>query len=338
MKPFVARSPESAARAVAAGLLAVVLVVSGLAQRAASTTQPLAQASQALQDGETDKALALLHSLPQGGTGLAEAQNLACRVHYELRQWEAAVQECEQAVRLDGQNSSYHLWLGRALGEKADRASFLNAFSLAKRVRMEFETAVRLNPRSADAMTDLGEFYEQAPGVVGGGTSKAEAVAAQLDKVDVAQAHQLRASLAEQRKDYGTAEREFKQAIAAAAHPAPHWTTLASFYRRRARWPEMEWAIHNCVGAVERDKHASAALYDGAGVLTESNRDPALAATMLEGYLASTSKTEEAPAFEAHLRLARLKKQLGDAAGAQREQAAALQLAHDYKPAQEFRN
>ena len=54
---------------------------------------------------------------------------------------------------------------------------------------------------------------------------------------------------------------------------------------------------------------------------------------MLEDYLASTSKSEEAPAFEAHVRLARLKKQLGDMKAAQRERAAALQLAHDYKPA-----
>ena len=59
---------------------------------------------------------------------LAEAQNLDCRVHLRFVSGSAAVQECEQAVRLDGQNSSYHLWLGRALGEKADRASFLSAF------------------------------------------------------------------------------------------------------------------------------------------------------------------------------------------------------------------
>jgi hypothetical protein len=54
---------------------------------------------------------------------------------------------------------------------------------------------------------------------------------------------------------------------------------------------------------------------------------------MLEAYLASPSKSEEAPAFEAHVRLARLQKQLGDTAAAQRERDAALKLAHDYKPA-----
>jgi tetratricopeptide (TPR) repeat protein len=201
---------------------------------------------------------------------------------------------------------------------------------------MEFEAAARLDPRNAEALSDLGEFYKEAPGVVGGGMDKAEGVAAQLDKLDPARAHQLRARIAEARKDYGTAERELKQAIAAAAHPADYWTTLASFYQRRERWPEMESAIHSCVSAA-RDKHSGVALYDGAGVLSESNRDPALAAIMLEGYLAGASKSEEAPAFEAHLRLARLKKQLGDAAGAQHAREAALQLAHDYKPALDFK-
>ena len=205
----------------------------------------LAQANAALQAGEADRALALLNSLAPSGAGQAEAHNLQCRVRYTLEQWDAAVSQCEQAVRLDGQNSDYHLWLGRALGEKADRASFLSAYSLAKRVRAEFEEAVRLNPRNAEALADLGDFYQQAPGIVGGGMDKAQAIAAQLDKVDPARAHELRGRIAEGRKDYGTAEREFRQAIAAAAHPAFQWITLASFYSRRQRWTEMESALHS---------------------------------------------------------------------------------------------
>jgi len=301
-----------------------------------STTQTLAQANQALQSGEADKALALIRTLPQGGSQIADAQNLECRVHYTLEQWDAAAGECEQAAKLDSQNSNDHWWLAKALGEKASRASFLSAFSLGKRVRVEFETAAHLDPRNAQALTDLGEFYKEAPGVVGGGMDKAQGVAAQLDKLDPARAHQLRASIAEARKDYATTEQELKQAVATAAHPADYWTNLASFYRRRQRWPEMEAAIQSCVTAAGKDKTAGVALYDGAGVLTEANRDPALAAQMLGNYLAGSSKTEEAPAFEAHVRLAKLKKQLGDAAGAQREIAAALQLAHDYKPALDF--
>ncbi|MGA2635829.1 MAG: hypothetical protein ABSF16_16460 [Terracidiphilus sp.] len=294
----------------------------------------LAQSRAALQAGEADHALELLHSLPSSDAGQAEAHNLECRVRYTLEEWNEAVDQCEQAVRLDGQNSDYHLWLGQALGEKADRASFIKAYSIAKRVPVEFEEAVRLNPRNAEALFDLGEFYRQAPGVVGGGVDKAEGVAAKLDKVDPSRAHELRGNMAESRKDYDAAEREFKQAVATGAHPATEWTNLAAFYSRRQRWTEMESALHSALVAARGDKHAAVALYDGAGVLIDSKRDPALAAKMLEDYLASPGKTEEAPAFVAHYRLANLKEQLGDSAAATRERAAALALASEYKPTQ----
>ncbi len=336
-------------RLAAKGLSAVSLVTSlafsGTAQAHSSSdgalSPTLALANSALQAGEADKALSLLGSLPQSSEGAAEAANLECRVRLTLDQWEAATSKCQQAVQLDGQNSGYHLWLGRALGEKADRASFLTAYSLAKRTRAEFEESVRLDGRNADALADLGEFYEQAPGVVGGGIDKAEAIAARLDSVDPARAHELRAEIAEQQKDYGGAEREYRQAIGASKHPASHWISLASFYRRRKRWTEMETAVHSGETAAERDKalnsRAGLALYDGASLLSETHRDPALAAKMLEDYLAGPAKTEEAPAFVAHLRLARLKDELGDPAAASRERAAAQALANEYKPAEHAR-
>jgi hypothetical protein len=80
-----------------------------------------------LQAGEADKALALLNPLAQPG-GRPKRITSECRVEYTLEQWDRAANDCEQAVKLDGQNSDDHLWLGRALGEKASRASFLNAY------------------------------------------------------------------------------------------------------------------------------------------------------------------------------------------------------------------
>jgi hypothetical protein len=68
-------------------------------------------------------------------------------------------------------------------------------------------------------------------------------------------------------------------------------------------------------------------------VLIRGKRNLSLAAEMLGRYLAGYSKSEEAPAFVAHTRLANLKSQLGDSSGAWQERTAALQLAHDYKPA-----
>jgi len=322
-------------RVLAGHLLAglVLAAAAALPAPVPEQSEQLAEANAALQAGEADKALALLDKPGDR----AEAYNLRCRVEYTLARWDNAANDCEQAVKLDGRNSDYHLWLGRALGEKASRASFMRAYSLAKRVRAEFEEAARLNPRNVEALAALGEFYYSAPGMIGGGNDKSDTVAAQLDTIDPVRAHELRGGIAEHRKDYGTAERELKQAIAGSAHPAFQWITLASFYRRRERFAEMESAIHSGENAAKRDKRAGVALYNGASLLRDTKRDPERAAKMLEDYLKGSLKTEEGPAFVAHTWLARLKQQLGDAEAASRENAAALALAHEYKPALEMK-
>jgi len=317
----------------AALLAALTLALPAFAVESAS---PNVAAAQALSAGEADRALALLASPPASGPDAALAHNLICRVRFTLEQFDLAAAECEQAVKLDPQNSNFHLWLGRALGERAARASFLSAFGLAKRTRGEFEEAVRLDPGYAEALSSLGEFDRQAPGIVGGGVDKAVQIAAQLDKVDPTRAHDLRAKIAEQQKDFAQAESEFKQE-AAGPHPAAGWAALAGFYLRRQRSSDAESAMHNVLSAAAHDRRGPSALYDAAGELIEANRDPALAASMLEQYLKNSPKTEEAPAFIAHSRLASLRQQLGDTAAAAQERAAALALAHTYKPAPDRR-
>lgn len=299
----------------------------------AASSSPLATANAALQNGEADKALSVLNSLAP-----ADAHLLHCRVSIMLERWDEAAGECEQAVNLAPENSMAHLWFARALGQRASRASFLNAYSLAKRVRAEFEEAVRLDARNVDALMDLSEFYYSAPGVVGGGIDKALKVFDRLEKLDPARAMELHAQIDIQRKNYDAAEKEFKQAIAAAPHPAYQWVSLAGFYRSRGRFAEMVDAVHSASAAYDRDRKSAPALFDAAGLLIRAQREPELAARLLNNYLASPVKSEQAPAFVAHLRLARLLNQLGDKPGANREQALALALAHDYKPAQEHKH
>ena len=310
--------------------LAIILMAAVLTSAKADVPKDgIAQANAALQSGEADRALTLLSTLPSS----AETHNLRCRVHFMLENWDDAANECEQGLRLDGQSSIGHLWLGRALGEKADHASFISAYSLAKRSRAEFEQAVSIDPRNGEAMADLGEFYTSAPGVVGGGVDKARGLIPSLEKVDPARAHILRARIAESQKDLGTAERELRLAATTGDHPAFGWMSLASFYRKHERWDEMQAAVESGYKAAQHDRRAGVALYNGASILARSKRNLALAAKMLEEYLGNYPRTEEGPAFEAYTRLARIKAQLGDKNGALQAKAAALQLAHNYKPA-----
>jgi tetratricopeptide (TPR) repeat protein len=289
----------------------------------------LDEANAALQAGEADKALSLLDSMPAS----AQTHNLRCRVFFSLEQWDGAENECQRAVDLDPQNSNYRMWLGRALGSQADHASFLSAFSLAKRARSQFEEAVRLNSANAAALADLGEFDYSAPGVVGGGTEKADQIAVLLDKLDPERAHELRGRTAEARKDYENAERELKLAIAASPHPAFRWMNLANFYRRRKRWNEMDAALQTGIKAAKADPQACAALFNAGSTLVEANRTLPLASKMFEDYLACPSKSEDAPAFVADVRLAQIDAKSGDISRSRHDRAAALKLARDYKPA-----
>jgi hypothetical protein len=112
---------------------------------------------------------------------------------------------------------------------------------------------------------------------------------------------------------------------------------LASFYGKIKRYDDMESAVPSGYAAAQRDQHAGVALFNGASVLIKANRNSALAIKLLETYLSTPGATEEAPAFAAHVWLARLRSQAGDADGARRERAAALALAREYKPAQDLK-
>jgi tetratricopeptide (TPR) repeat protein len=315
-------------------ILAIILAV--CASPAAFAATDLAAANADLQAGKADQAIALLQDALKSDPQQGEANNLMCQVEMTIEHFDDAVGHCEKAVAAAPQNARYHLWLGRALGERARRASFMSAYSLAKRTRAEFETAVKLDPHDTEALSDLGEFYEEAPGVVGGGMDKAEGVAKQLEAISPALGHEFRAGLLDQQKDFPGAEKEFKSALAG-PHPALVWMSLASFYRRHERWDEMESAIASGAAAAAKDKHAAAALENGASILVRANRQPAEAIKLYESYLASPDKTEDAPAFAALVALAKLRQKTGDIAGAKRDRDAALALAHDYKPAQELK-
>ena len=103
------------------------------------------------------------------------------RLAFESKQYEQASTWFEKTVKLDSNNSDYHLWLGRAYGEQAQHAEG-DAFFLARKVKKHLETAVTLNPDNLDARSDLLDYYLQAPPLVGGDAAKARAQAQEITK------------------------------------------------------------------------------------------------------------------------------------------------------------
>ena len=294
-----------------------------------------AQTPQTPQDllaaGHVDQLLQMLeqqiHTSPT-----AEAYNLLCRAHFELGAWDAGIPACEKAISLAPDNGLYHLWLGRIYGEKADRAGFLGAAGLAKKVRTEFERAVELSPDSWEARTDLAEFYLEAPGIVGGGKDKARAQAALIAPLNPAMAHWVIGRIAEKNKDYATAEKEYRAAIDASHGGARAWLNLAGFYRHANRFDEMVQAL----GTMESSPlDHPAALVDAAGMLLRTGREYPTAIRLLRRYVASSNTVEEAPVFKAHYMLGEVLEKQGDRPAAAEEFRAALAMAHSFRPAQD---
>lgn len=296
--------------------------------------QPLQPVTADLNAGRADAAIARLSLSLATNPEDAEAHNLLCRVHYQEQRWDDAIRECEAAVHLMPSNSEYHLWLGRAYGEKADSIHSIRAYGLAKKVRDEFERAVQLDGTNVDALSDLGEFYTAAPGIVGGGKKKAAGVAQALEAYGPAQAHQLKGRLAEKDKKYPLAESEYKAAVEASGQAADAWMELASYYARHRQWDQMLQALHAGIDAdAKAAKPYGPALVEGAGILVRSNQDPQLAIQLLKQYLDSPNKSADSPAFQVHAQLGRLLEQQGDHEGARQQSEAAAALARDYHPA-----
>jgi len=269
-----------------------------------------------------------LHATPDD----ALAHNLLCRAYFSLGQWDRGVADCEKAVALAPENSQFHLWLGRIYGEKADKAGFLTAAGLAGKVRDEFETAVRLDPNSAEARTDLAEFYLEAPGIVGGGRDKAQKQSDSLLQLEPARAHWVNGRIAEKKKDYPAAEKEYRAALQASHGSASNWLNLGLYYKHREQWDEMEQTLaHVRTAPLDR----SDALVDAADVLIHAQRSLPEAVQLLRAYLNSSAMVEQAPAFRVHYLLGAASEKLGDPQAAAAEYRSALDLAHEFEPAQQ---
>ena len=286
-------------------------------------------AEHALQQGRADEATRLLQAALAQNPSDAHAHQLLCRVFLSEEMADAAIAQCEQAAAQKSNDSNNQMWLGRAYGLKAERAGPLSELSLAKKVHLAFERAVEFDPSNMAAAEALGEFYVAAPSIVGGGLDRARRLASQVETRSPADAHHLRAMIAEKSKDNAAAEIELRLALTARRTPE-NWVDLANFYQRRN---QPEKSIEVLQSAIDADPNHDAALADVASILTALHRSPDLAEKVLRLYLASSNKSEAAPAFKVHVQLGRLLAQRGDTAGAREQYAVALALASNYAPA-----
>jgi tetratricopeptide (TPR) repeat protein len=288
-------------------------------------------AESSLLQGRIEDAVMRLHALIAANPKDAPSRLLLCRAYYAEDLIDEAVAACGEALEQAPDNSQIEDWLGRAYGQKADRSGPIAGYQLARKVKAAFESAVLHDPHNNDAISDLTDYYVDAPALVGGGMDKAYLLADRVAAQCPQQAHRTRALAAEKRHEFDTAEREFRDAVNVALRPDA-WVDLAAFYKRRHQEDKAMDALRHCLSA---DPAHDAAIVDAATILHEMHRDPQLAEQTLRLYLDSNAKTDDAPAIKVHVLLSKMRAEAGDKAGAKIEVEAALTLAPHYAPARQ---
>jgi tetratricopeptide (TPR) repeat protein len=240
-----------------------------------------------------DKSLAVLEAMPKKS---GEAWALMGRDYYMETEYKKAGEALERAVAAEPANAEYVLWLGRAYGRRAETSSPLTAAMHANHARQQFEKAVQLNPRYLEALSDLFDYYMEAPGFLGGGLDKAQGVAAQIAKVDAGEGHYAQARLAEKRKQFGSAEEQLRSAIAAAPKQVGRFVDLAKFLAKQGRIQESDQSL----ASAERIAPDSPKLmYAKADLYIKTNRNLEAAKDLLKRYLNSPLTPEDPPRSDA---------------------------------------
>ena len=162
----------------------------------------------------------------------AEAQWLLSRVRMVHKDVDSALAPAEKAAALDPNNVDYRFQVAQVVAELASNASIFKQPGLAKRYRREVEAALALNPKHTPSMTGLMEYFNRAPGIVGGDKKKAGEFPAQIMAVNKVDGWIAKVRLLQQQSPGPAGELEQAWVQAVQADPSryePH-INLASIY------------------------------------------------------------------------------------------------------------
>jgi len=236
-----------------------------------------------------DASLKILQSVPDKN---AEVYELMGRNFYMQAEYKKATDALEKAVAADPSNSEIALWTGRAFGRRAETSSVLTAPGYASKARQYFEKAAQLNPRNLEALTDLFEYYLEAPSFLGGGVEKAAATSERIAKIDAAEGHWTQARLAEKHKEFHGAEEQLRRAVEAAPQQIGRLIDLARFIAKQGRIQE---ADQHLARAEKINPDSPRLMYVKADLYIHQHRNLDEAKDLLRRYLSSSLTPDDPP-------------------------------------------
>jgi tetratricopeptide (TPR) repeat protein len=212
--------------------------------------------------------------------------------YFMLGEYKKSTEALEKAAALDSGNARLMNWLGRAYGRRAETSGPFTAPGYASKARQALEKSVRLDPSSKEAAGDLLDFYLDAPGFLGGGLEKAEALTRVIGKSDPAEEHYAQAVIAEHRKDYAGAEEQLRRAAELAPRQVSRFVALAKYLARHGKPSESDALFEQATRMAPNDPKI---LFDRAEALVEQRRNLSEARQLLEKYLRSPLTPDDPP-------------------------------------------
>jgi tetratricopeptide (TPR) repeat protein len=314
--------------AVAVTFLLLTAIAPGAAQ------EPLLQqAKQAYDKGDYRRAIEILKAAGAKEASNGDIQMLLTKSYLETNQYDSAVSSGEKAVAIDPKNSAYHRWLGEAYGAKADHASMLSAYPLARKTRKEFATAVDLDPRNFDAVQDLIQFDCTAPGIVGGGEDKAQPLIQKLMGMDAAEGHFGAGVCRAVKKDLIAADAEYAKSLEIKPKTADRVYDIGDYFMQRGKGDALLTVAN--VGEALAPEDPRGKFYRAGGCILTGQKY-ADAEKLLREYLQTALVRSTYPGpWDAHYWMGRARAAQKDEAGARSEYQEALKLRPKYKRAQD---
>ena len=105
---------------------------------------------------------------------------------YEAGNYASAAASFREAIKSAPQDATLHHWLGKSYGRIAEQGNWFTAFSYAKKTLKQFRKAVQLDADNYEALRDLADYLEQAPGFMGGSRQEAQRLRQRLEKLHYA--------------------------------------------------------------------------------------------------------------------------------------------------------
>jgi Flp pilus assembly protein TadD len=258
------------------------------------------QANNLYQRTEYRQSLAVLEAAPNQD---AATLQLTGQNFFMLGEYKKASEAFEKAAALDPNNAKLIHWLGRSYGRRAETSNPFAAPGLALKTGKMFEKAVELDPSDKDALGDLLDFYLDAPGFLGGGVHKGELLAAMILKEDPAEGHYAQGIVADKKKEYDTAEKQFRRAAELAPRQVGHVLVLARYLASHDRVKESDALFEQ---AARMAPNSPKVMFDRAAMYIKEKRELDRAKELLERYIQAPLTPEDPPRERAEALLKKL--------------------------------